>query len=83
MRVAWSPCRHCHELAQFLVLDAQRFVSPVSSSSSPSAKDDFPLPLRPTTSVRPGWALSSSVAAGPIPRNCSTVTDLRYTSPAG
>lgn len=77
MRVGWSACRHCHALDQFFVFDAQRLVSPVISSSRPSAKDDLPLPLRPTTTVRPGCAFSASVAAGPIPRNASTVTDLR------
>ncbi len=83
MRVAWSPWRHCQALAQFFVLAAQRFVSPVISSSRPSANEDFPLPLRPTTIVSPGCAGSSSVAGGPMPRKPSTVTDFRYTSPPG
>ncbi len=55
----------------------QRRLSPVSRTSSPSAKLDLPEPLRPTTRVSPGPACSSRVCRGPIPRNPSTVTERR------
>jgi hypothetical protein len=57
--------------------DAQRIKVPVSRISRPSAKLDFPLPFRPTTSVSPGPGRTFSVAAGPIPRNPPTVSDCR------
>ena len=41
----------------------------------PSANDDLPLPLRPTTIVRPGRADSFSVAAFRMPRKPSTVNE--------
>jgi hypothetical protein len=53
----------------------QRLLSPVSSSSSASAKLDFPLPLRPTTSVRPGPVVIGSDAGGPTPRKPCTSID--------
>jgi len=40
----------------------------------PSAKEDLPEPLRPTTSVRPGCAFRCRVASGPMPRKPWTVT---------
>ena len=56
---------------------SQRRRFPVSSTSSASAKLDFPLPLRPTTRVSPGRGDTVKVADGPIPRNPLTVSDRR------
>ena len=69
----------CFQTAESL---SQRLRFPVSSTSIASAKLDLPLPLRPTTKVRPGRGITFKVAAAPIPRNPLTVSDCRY-APAG
>lgn len=66
-----QPC--CQTAGSF----AQRLRFPVSSTSSASAKLDFPLPLRPTTRVSPGPGARLSVAALPMPRKPLTVSDRR------
>ena len=80
-------CRHCHVSLHAFGRFSQRLSAPVISSSRPSANEDLPLPLRPTTTVRPGAGSSLSVAGRPIPRNPSTVTSFSHTggeaSPVG
>src|SRR5688572_21931973 len=56
-----------------------RLQSPVSTSSSASAKLDLPEPLRPTTSVRPGPGSKVTLVLAPIPRNPRTSSSRRYT----
>ncbi len=53
-------------------LSDQRTLVPVSSTSSASAKDDLPLPLRPMTSVSPGPGRSFRALSGPMPRKPRT-----------
>ena len=72
-------CRHCHVSLHAFGRFSQRLSAPVISSSRPSANEDLPLPLRPTTTVRPGAGSSLSVAGRPIPRNPSTVTSFSHT----
>ena len=50
---------------------------PVSNTSSASAKLDFPLPLRPTTTVSPGPGCRLRGAGWPIPRKPLTLSDRR------
>jgi hypothetical protein len=57
---------------------AQRQFSPVRRISRPSANEDLPLPLRPTTSVSPGPGCRLRVWRAPTPRKPSTVTERRY-----
>ena len=59
-----------------------RCTVPVSASSTASAKLDFPDPLRPATTLRPGPGASLSTAGAPIPRNPATVTADRNTAAA-
>ena len=76
--VAWSGwCTLRQPCLQTTGSFSQRRRFPVSSTSSASAKLDFPLPLRPTTRVRPGRGDTVKVAGGPIPRNPLTVSDRR------
>ena len=75
---AWSGwCMFRHPWRQTADSLSHRLNSPVSSTSSASAKLDFPLPLRPTTTVSPGPGCKLRVAGFPIPRKPLTVSDRR------
>jgi hypothetical protein len=56
----------------------QRRTPPVTSTSSALAKLDFPLPLRPTTKVKPDPGENVSDAKGPMPRKPATCSPARY-----
>src|SRR5262245_12845276 len=75
---AWWRLRHpsCQTFARGF---SHRKFRPVSNSSSPSAKLDFPEPLRPTIKINPGPGGSESVTPFPTPRNPSTVMEETYT----
>jgi hypothetical protein len=55
----------------------------VKAVSAPSAKLDFPEPLRPTTRVTPGSAFSGRRALRPMPRKPLTLTESKNTRRSG